>query len=258
MLNTTFKTTRLALAVLSAFAAAPIVADEGKQWSHQVGVTAFAFALEGDAGVKGITAEMDYGIGDVFDNLQGALTMLVQGNNQQFGYWMSYEFVELGDDIKKTLLPDNEFIGATIKAEADFGTEIIDAGLSYFISDTVELIGGVRAWNVEQDFNISISRELTGMTNQISESVDESWIDAFVGVRARIPLGGCWSLNLRGDLGAGDSDSTYQALAMVAFEHDNNWTTSAGVRYLAVDYAKDGFTFDMEMTGFEVAALYRF
>ena len=63
---------------------------------------------------------------------------------------------------------------------------------------------------------------------------------------------------LRADVGAGDSDSTYQALAMLNYEIGDNWTTAFGLRYLSVDYSSGGFLFDMEMSGFEIAALYSF
>ena len=63
---------------------------------------------------------------------------------------------------------------------------------------------------------------------------------------------------LRADAGAGDSDSDYQALAMLNYEIGDNWTTAFGLRYLSVDYSSGGFLFDMEMSGFEIAALYSF
>jgi len=257
MSKNVFRTTSLALVLASSALAAPTFAEEyNSDWSHQVGVTGFLFGMEGDAGVKGITAEMDYGIEDVVGDLEGALTLLVQGNNKQYGYWLSYEYVELGDDIKRAdgpLYPD-----ATFKGKADFATEIVDGGLSYFISDNVELIGGLRYWNVEEDFRLFISSPHLPDTVQFVESVDESWTDVFGGVRVSVPLGDNLRLNLRGDIGAGDSDSSYQFLGMLAYDLNDCWTTSAGVRYLAVDYAKDGFTFDMRMAGFEVAAMYNF
>lgn len=252
----------LAVALASGALAAPTFAEDyNSDWSHQVGITGFVFNLKGDAGVgpQLPPVEIDFDIGDVLERLDGGITFLIQGDNKQYGYWLSYEYLELADDASFSASPgDLGVLGLNAKLKADFSTGILDTGLAYYLSDEVQLIGGIRAWDVDEDFKFSVTGNIAGELVNRSAGVGESWLDAFAGIRARVPLAPCWSLNLRADMGAGDSNSSYQGVAMVAFDHDNNWTTSAGIRYLSVDYENDGFMFDMEMTGFEVAALYRF
>jgi len=238
---------------LASLLSIPAKADD---WQHQVGMTAFAFGMEGNAGVKGIKAPMDYSIKDVLEDLDAALTLLVQGTNNSWGYWASYEYVKMSDNT--TFRTPGDLTNAKINGKAIFGTEIIDAGLSWNVPGVqwLELIGGVRGWIVEERFRAERSSDFGG--NVRSVSVQKEWIDGFVGVRANFPLSEHWGVMLRADAGAGDSDSDYQALAMLNYEISDRWTTGFGYRYLSVDYSDGGFLFDMEMSGVEIAALYSF
>jgi hypothetical protein len=242
-----------AIFVLGTALALPAKAED---WQHQVGMTAFAFGMDGNGGVKGIKAPMDYGITDVLDDLDAALTLLVQGSNDTWGYWASYEYVKMSDNI--TFRTPGDLTNAKVNGKAIFGTEIIDAGFSWNVPGVqwLELIGGARGWIVEERFRAERSSDFGGGVRSVS--VQKEWIDGFVGVRAKIPLSKRWGAMLRADAGAGDSDSTYQALAMLNYEIGDNWTTAFGLRYLSVDYSSGGFLFDMEMSGFEIAALYSF
>ena len=249
-------TQSLALLALSAALAVPGAgADE---WTHQAGITAFAFGMEGHAGVRGISAEADFGIKDVLGDLEGAFTAIAMGDNGRWGYWGSYEYMKLGDDAERVLFPDNSDRNAVISAKADFATHILDAGLSWHVPgvEWLEVLAGVRAWRLDQEFRVAIDGAL--VQRRISRNVSESWVDGTIGLRAKFPISERWYFSLRGDAGYGESDASWQALAMFNYQMNDCWTTSAGVRYLAEDYENDGFVFDMEMTGFEVAALYRF
>ncbi len=110
---------------LASLLSIPAKADD---WQHQVGMTAFAFGMEGNAGVKGIEAQMDYSIKDVLEDLDAALTLLVQGTNNSWGYWASYEYVKY--ERQHHISHSREIsANAKINGKAIFGTEIIDAGL---------------------------------------------------------------------------------------------------------------------------------
>lgn len=243
----------MAVFALGTAMAIPATADD---WENQVGITAFAFGMEGNAGVKGIEAPMDYSIKDVLEDLDGGFTLLLQGTNNSWGYWASYEYLSMSDNT--TFRTPGDATNAKVNGKASFGTEIIDAGMSWNVPGVkwLELIGGARGWIVEERFRAERSTDFGG--NVRSVSVQEEWVDAFVGVRAKFEIAKDWSATLRADAGAGDSDSTYQALAMLNYQVNERWSTAFGVRYLSVDYSNGGFLFDMEMSGFEIAALYSF
>ena len=256
MSNTLKKSTTACLMgmfTLGTLLAVPAKADD---WQHQAGITAFAFGMEGDAGVKGITAPVDLGISDVVSDLDAAFTLLVQGSNNSWGYWASYEFVGLNDST--TFRGPADLIDFKVNGKVSIDTQIIDAGLSWNVPgvEWLELVAGARGWILEETLRVERSSSIGG--NLRSVSTQNEWIDGFAGVRAKFPLSDRWSITARADAGAGDSDSTYQALAMLNYRAGERWTTSFGARYLSVDYSDDGFLFDMEMTGLEIAALYSF
>ena len=246
----------LCLTAIFALSTALALPAKAEDWQHQAGITAFAFGMEGNGGVKGIKAPMDYSISDVLEDLDAALTLLVQGTNDSWGYWGSYEYLSMSDNI--TFRTPGDVNNAKVNGKASFDTQIIDVGLSWNVPGVqwLEIIGGARGWIVEEKFRAERSTDFGGGVRSVS--TQEEWIDGFVGVRAKFQLSERWGAMVRADAGAGDSDSTYQALAMLNYEISDRWTTAFGLRYLSVDYSSGGFLFDMEMSGFEIAALYSF
>ncbi len=238
--------------ILFALMAPTLLASD---WEHQVGFSGFVFGMEGDAGAKGVSAEVDLSKEDVLEDLQGAFTALVIGDNGRWGYWASFEYVDVGDDAAKVLFPD--VTNVFVEGKANFKTVIVDSGLSYHIPgvDWLEALVGVRYWGLEQDLKSSRSSDLGGESRSVSN--DEQWLDGFAGVKAEIPIANRWGATIRLDAGGGGSDSSYQALGLVNFAVTERWTTVFGYRYLKVDYEDGGFLFDMTMKGFELAVLYR-
>jgi opacity protein-like surface antigen len=243
-----------AMTGLAAAVTAPAVfADD---WVHYVGLTGFVFGMEGDSGVGGNTAEVDVSMSDVLDHLEGALTGMVRGSNGTWGYWASYEYMDLGAKNSEVLFP--EFGNAKRKGRVNIETNIVDAGLSYNVPgvDWLELMGGIRYWSQDMTLKLKITSDVGGRSREITNN--ENWTDGFVGIRATMPINDCWNATLRLDGGTGDSDSTYQAIALLNYAFAERWISSVGYRYLKVDYEDDGFLFDMEMSGIEVAISYRF
>lgn len=230
---------------------------QADEWERRVGLTGYMFGMKGEAGAKGLSADVDLSIQDVVSNLDGALTLYTDGTNGSWGYWGSFEYIRIEDDAAK--VGNLVAIGPGTKIKGDFQTEttILDGGFSYNINESVELIGGLRYWRLDNEITAAISiGDNLGRAKDVSGS--ESVLDGFIGTRVKLQLSENWSSMLRFDLGAGDSDSTYQAMAMMNYHINDNWTTSFGYRYLSLDYENNGFIFDMENQGIQIAVLYTF
>lgn len=242
------------VAGLAAAVASPGVL--ASDWEHYVGLTGFLFAMEGESGIRDEVAEVDMSISDVFDSLEGGLTAMVRGSNGTWGYWASYEYLDMGDENSKILLP--ELGEAKLKGEVNVESTIVDAGLTYNVPgvDWLELLGGVRYWSQDMTLKLKLDGPIIGgRARKVTRN--ENWTDGFVGIRATMPINDCWNATLRLDGGAGDSDSTYQAIALLHYAFAERWVSSFGYRYLKVDYEENDFLFDMEMSGVEFAISYR-
>ena len=76
------------------------------------------------------------------------------------------------------------------------------------------------------------------MTGNQSATLDENWIDPFVGLRLGVDLSPKWDLVVSADIGGFGvgSDSTWNAWAMVNYQWSENTRLSFGYRGLHQDY----------------------
>ena len=91
-----------------------------------------------------------------------------------------------------------------------------------------------------------------------------SLTDGFVGVRYLTPLGERWSLTLRGDAGAGDTELTWNASAVLGYHFGQNdrFNILVGYRHMEIEL-KDTVDStrvdtDLTMSGPEVGFGFRF
>lgn len=160
-------------------------------------------------------------------------------------------------------------VGAAVGAAVDmqFQMAIIEAGAAYEIGSVgpvaIDVLAGARYWYQKLDLGLDIATTVNlgdlaiGRGLAIARSGSVDWIDAFAGIRARVSLAPNHHLALRGDLGAGGSKFTWQALATYAydFKATNGVTYSAVIGYKAlyVDYVQGSglsrYEFDMLQHG---------
>lgn len=160
-------------------------------------------------------------------------------------------------------------VGAAVGAAVDmkFQMAILEAGAAYEIGSlgpvAFDVLAGARYWYQKLDLGldtagtVNLGDLVVGGTRAIARSGSVDWIDAFAGLRARVELAPNHHLQLRGDLGAGGSKFTWQALAAYAydFKTSNGVTYSAVIGYKAlyVDYVQGSglsrYEFDMLQHG---------
>ena len=120
-----------------------------------------------------------------------------------------------------------------------------------------QVIAGARYFSMSTDLHLEAYGP--GGTPLIDRSFSPSaklW-DGVVGIEGRFGLGGRWNLPYHFDVGAGNSELTYQALAGVALGF--RWgDLSLTYRYLYYDEGEGGLVQDMSIKGPVVAAGFRF
>jgi hypothetical protein len=94
--------------------------------------------------------------------------------------------------------------------------------------------------------------------NEVSGS--KSWVDPFIGFRARYNLTDSLYLAARADIGGFGVSSklAWQAFGAVGYQLNKHWSTELGYRYLSIDYNRGGFVFDAAMAGAFVGLTYTF
>jgi hypothetical protein len=136
-------------------------------------------------------------------------------------------------------------------AEAEVETVMLDAGyLRQFNAVDLEL--GLRYWDME----IAIDPA------QLAEVVrDDSWLDAYVGIRLVREIGAAWAWQTRVNIGAGGSDSTYGIETHFARALAGGNQLVVGIKALDVDYRETSvnglpFEFDAMFLGGTVGFMF--
>lgn len=116
----------------------------------------------------------------------------------------------------------------------------------------VDVFGGLRYFDLRARLDL-----LPQVLAARGVSGSESWTDAIVGARWRGRLSGNWVAALYGDVGAGGSDWTWQAVANIGYEFP--WGSFlGGWRHLVADHDKDSLRIDAALSGPFLGASFRF
>ena len=208
------------------------------------------------AGVEGTSAagdEIDIRFSDLLADLDGGIMGILAARK---GRWtliadILYLSIHQKDDTTANL------VGLPVALEVDvqlkgfvstFGAayRVIDGGMN-----SLDLLAGARYFNLDVDFDADVG------TSKIKYSDSGDALDAIIGVQALISLTDRWYLSFYGDVGAGDSELTWQAWPAVGYRFENV-DAVAGYRHLEWE-TDDGDTFDeLSFSGPMVGVKFRF
>jgi len=224
------------LTLLSLIAlAAPQEPASPDAWTWSAAPYLWAVQVDGSASVRSTGVDFGADFGDLVDNMDGAGLVFVEGRNGRQSLLADFIFMGLEQDGERQG-------GAATRGELD--TTILQfASLNRIATGSpLELGGGLR-WT-QMDTEVSVG--------PVTRSGDTDVFDGFFAGRASWALGERWSLMIYGDMGAGDSDFTWQTSGMIAFRFAKWGSLDAGYRIL--DYAFESGSTDVDLS-FEGALL---
>jgi hypothetical protein len=236
-------------------AAAPALAQQaeaappGDRWTVEVAPYLWAAALDGNATVGGIKADVDVPFSDLLKDLSGGAMLLVSVEKGRFGIGVNGLF-------------------ARVSSDSDVGPIEIDA-----TSDTGQLAVAPYYRLVEWQYGVSSSGRplrlvvapeagfrVTYMRTELEVrggwTVDqsESWVDPLIGSRIGLDLSDRWRIageaNV-GGFGVG-SDLTWNVQAFVGYRttvFGQDTTFALGYRALYQDYHHKDFEWDVTIHG---------
>jgi len=247
-------TTGLALAFCYFLATAlPAKADTGPdQDGWKFSGAAYLWA----AGIEGTSAagdHIDVSFTDVVEDLDGGLMGLLAARK---GKWtlladVIYLRIHQEDDTTANL------VGLPVKLDVDVKLEgfVSTLGVAYRVIDdgmsSLDLLAGARYFHMDVDFDADVG------PGKIKYSDSGDALDGIIGGQALISLNDRWYLSLYADVGAGDSEVTWQAWPLAGYRLDN-LDVVAGYRHLKWE-TDDGDTFDdLSFSGPMLGVKFRF
>lgn len=249
------KEARLALVcvvmVAALFCALPaLAADEGQMtdnaWRHSVNSTFWLMGMYGDQTIKGKSVHVEKDLSDAWDKLSDldiAAILRYEVSKGRIGGFADVSYIRLEYNGDTSLGP-TELKPSTLLAELGGMYTVWGSKLEQGIQD-VAAYAGARYTRLDA----TLKADAAG----VDKSGDKNWTDGFVGARYRRDLLPWWRISLRGDVGAGGSEFTWNALGAFEFRTTKLTTLSVGWRTLYQDYSTGSgdskFVYDMRQSG---------
>lgn len=240
----------LALAVLAPGAAraqASASAPPTSSWQFALTVYGYLPTISGNTAFPtGGGTPIEVGVDQILDKLKFTFMGSADVHNGRWGLLTDVIYLDLGDT--KTQSRDLAIGGVTLPAGATAQVDLdlkawvwTLAGQYRLVSDpalTFDLLGGARMLDVQQRLRWNITGSLgtidTALRSGGSEVQQTSW-DGIVGFKGRYLFGADreWSMPFYADVGAGDSNRTWQAGVGVGYAF--KWGELLGM-WRALDY----------------------
>lgn len=223
-------------------------------WRAEFALTLWAPGISGDAGVRGLTAQIDADFVDVIEKSDSALafTGRLEFGKGRWGGFIEGVYANLGAEDQSGPL------GIT-DVDVSFEQFVLDFGAMYRVADwkplgrevtdarrnTVDLYAGGRATYVDAELSPALLP---------ARDRDETWIDPIIGARFVAPFGRAWRLSLSADVGGFglESDFTWAASGAIGYDFELTGcqlTVYGGYRAIGWDFSEgsgaDEFTWDV-------------
>lgn len=159
------------------------------------------------------------------------------------------------------------YLGYSGEAGLDDGA-IIDQNLNFDVTLThTKAFAYYRALENEKhvlDFyaganviTLKFETEFSGLFNGSSDS-SNTWVDPVIGFRYHYNINDKWQIFSRGELGAGDSSITWDAMLGIDYILSDHWAFGAGYRSMGLDFSSSEGDYDIQLNGPLISASYTF
>lgn len=234
----------------------------GDEWQNAVALYAWG------AGISGTTSRgtgIDIDFDDLLDNLEGGFMGSYQGRKGRWSVLADVLVLDVEGERQRDLIPPIGPGFGLFSAEAKVGMEgtVFQALGGYNLYNregtSSDFIFGARYLDLSTDLIVDFSLSLpeTEPLRRFEWKASDDLWDAVVGFKGRIGLGDRWYLPYYADIGAGDSDFTWQASAGIAFRAADWVDIALAYRYLAWDIGGELIE-DLNFSGPALGVVFRF
>ena len=240
---------------------APMPADG--TWRFGASLYLYGPSIDGNVAfpTRGGPGSISVNTDSVFDSINGAFMGSLEANNGRWGVFTDYVYVDISGSksgsrdfqITNSISPSSVTADLDLKLKGSAWTIAGEYRLAASRALTMDVLAGARMLNVKPRLNWSLGGDLSGIPTAGRggnlEVEANNW-DAIVGLKGRFALGdsGRWSLPFYADVGAGDSDLTWQAAAGLSYSF--GWGDVLGMwRYLKYEMKSGQPVADLSFNG---------
>ncbi|HEC45377.1 MAG: hypothetical protein B6D54_05835 [Epsilonproteobacteria bacterium 4484_65] len=232
----------------------PVIVEESSAWEHKVAIYGWAASFDGTL-TYSIPGEDDVeSDGGVVDKLDGMFMGAYELRKDKFSFLA--DVLYLGMSGGETIAEDigRGRLATTVTEEFDAwilsfygGYNVIDTG-----SATLDIIAGMRYFSLDVEASIDLP-----VLAPIPLSPSFEAYDALIGVKGSFDINENWYVPYIFDIGAGDSDLTWQAQASIGYRF--GWgDVLATYRYIHYEVDAVKLVEDFDLYGPKVGVVFHF
>jgi len=204
-------------------------------WDWKVAPFLWAAGVDGDMVLGPVNSDFSVDFSDIADVLDGGVLLHLEAH-QEDKAWL-VDFVGLG------LEPSGSFSPTGGSTDADLDAIILET--AYLLKKPIPSgFRGLEFGLRYQNFDLSLEPFLLPAVKR-----EEGWLDGFVGYRINTEINDDWKFDVRGNMGAGESDFAAELQFNFSYQLKNGDSLAFGYRWLDFDYdttTPGGATFGLD------------
>lgn len=226
-------------------------AEETDTWQNEILIYGWYAGIDGDVVLPtGTDIEATVDTSDIIDNLEMVLMGGYEGRIGKWSVLADIVYMDVGDTTNGPLNAGVLGVGLDIQSWVVSGAVGYDVIQSE--SGLLSVLGGARYLALDVDAQLKYF-DATALAKSGS---DHLW-DGIIGIRGFFRLTDAWYLPYYADIGAGNSDLTYQLFAGVGYRY--SWgDIRFGYKYLHYDFSDDYLMEDLTLSGPALGVSFRF
>jgi hypothetical protein len=246
-------------------------AQSDDAWKFEASIYLLLADIGGDVTFPptGASKEVNVGVDEVLENLEFGFMGTFEARRGRWGVFNDLGYMALGNTqaASKALSIGQGGIPADVNANLIFDLDMLVWSLTgtYALTvdqgHTLDALAGTRLLDVRASVDYTLSGNVGPIAppdrSGVREVREQNW-DAIVGVKGRAGLGadGKWFVPYYFDIGTGESELTYQAMAGIGYRF--GWGDAvASWRYLAYEMKSGNVIEQLDMNGPQIAAVFR-
>ena len=225
-----------------------VQANSSDEWKHQVAIYGWLPALDGTLTFQVPGEPDDSTDSNAIDSLDSVFMGSYEARKNEWSF--------LADFIYLKMSGDTQGLNPNVNWNLELTAKLYGFYAGYNLSDAnnmqMDLIGGMRYFSLGLDVTRSGGRILNGTLSSEVENYD-----AVIGIKGEYTINSNWYVPYLFDIGAGDSDLTWQASASLAYRF--GWgDVIATYRYMHYDRGDSLLLEDFELYGPKLGVVFHF
>ena len=250
----------LFLVVLGASPALAQTDSSSAQDEWQVAVAIYLWGTDfGGETLRG--SEIEVSLSDLLDNLEFAGMGTIEARKNNWSVLADIIYLGVGaNNTTELSIPIGPVqVPVTTSTNVDFDAWVVNllAGYNLYSKDNsrLDVVGGARYLDLSVDMFLELESLGPGQSRTIKES--NSFFDGVIGLRGQAALNDKWFLPYYLDVGAGDSKSTWQAIAGVGYQARDTLDVRLVYRYMEWDLDSTPVVDDINVSGPALGVFFR-